>query len=772
VAVIPAGVTLTPAGNRPPGQPEPPDDGVFLPPPEPAPLENDTEIFAPPPAAAPPADAPVAAPGEAPAQFFVGGTPCDWLPLSANFKAVLDSLVNAAQQKHDRIIKVVRAMLSGANFYKSVWGISNWKELGWGGATNFLETLADPGRISEWVDASIREGPLRGGEERGKVHDLIIYRAWLNTVASLTADGGLGPGTTASFHVELTEQIRIIDQLISYVCPTGAPTAAEVTGLYLAGQTGEQQARLLHRLQNVPPDVSAAILKASRSRLDGYGEVRDWLRWRTAPDELDARLRQLGWTDAGERKQLRRSQDYLPPPSDLIRFAVKDVYLAGKLGRADMLKELEEQRGLRELMSAQGIGRFQIRTQEGIIESYDSVADYWLAHYRNISDGQAAEMLHRLRPNRVKRLAAPDGKGGMATPAPFTLTDYRALLKEEDVNPIFRDQLAAISYNRLSIRDLRRMYSAQVFGRPKGPSGFTEQPDGSYAPTSPAESELAESYQDAGYIREDAVRLARAAAVNWDDADKKGGKAKTAANACTLFHIGAVDEGQALSAMRDVGFSDRAARTELAACVTANRLKDVQASLKTVRRMFLRGDIDTAGARAMLLQIGIRPDAAPSHLARWGIEMLGQRKEISASQMCVFYQSGLMTLSQITERLLRLGFRQEDAARIVKHCELGANAKSLKERNKRAQADAKERERVAKLLAAQEKTRVTESDKLMSRLLAKRTDKNLIQWWQQGLISEAIIRETFRVRGVAHDDIDRWVKANLVMPTGKGAQGG
>ena len=692
---------------------------------------------------------------------------CSWQPLTEEFCAALPKLLEKLGNVGAELSKgllTIQKVMNGLRRINAAIAAARGQmpQIPWGMFAGF-QPVSWTKKLSDLIPKELIPDDWR----RDALWALYLARAVLRMLSDATLNLSPGVGISLSIRYSLEEYVGVVQYIINWVCPLTITGQPDLIGLYLSGRITHDQYVCLMATQGVPSLTAEELAMAGRTRLDGRAEVRDWMRFRQGKDVLDLRLRALGWTEDDERARLIRSQEYIPPPGELIMFAVRDVFDARKLGRDVMLAEYAQQTGLKELFSAQGIGRFSIRTEDHRDLTYDAGEAHWLAHYHNAAPGQAFEMLHRLRPNRVDRYAQTDAAGKRVIPTPVLIDDVRALLKEDDLNPVWRDRLAAISYHRIGRVDVRRMYDQGVFGPPQGMAGFKRVPGKAPEATGPAEKELVESYQDAGYNRDDAGKLAEMSAGMLDKSRMAAQRSRAVSLACKLFQLGGADRETTLRAMEKAGLTRQQAEAEMAICETADAITTIKKVMATIRKLYLRGEYSRDVAADQLAQAGISPERVDTVIRRWQLELAAVDKKATASEMCAWYGAGLMTLAEMSTRLTRLGYLPADVRRIIAHCVQGWAAKAAKERAARTRAQEKARQQAAKVSLATAKKADQARAKTLAKKLAKRTDAQLVKWWRLKLISEAIIRETMRVRGVDVDDINRWVRANLVPEKAK-----
>lgn len=603
---------------------------------------------------------------------------CAWRPMSRDFVPLVESIITELAGVWRGIVESGQFLQRRAQAWRIATGSVN--PIAWVQQT----VLSIPDSISDvYYQIFLSDSPLlkRVIPDRGRRHAylaLMVYRAGQAALSGVSQDVSVGYGASATFRNARPEMADLVDRLISYICPTGTPSLQQAVQLALNGQMGEGTFLAHAALANVPADVARDTLDSARARPEPGLTVRDWQRYRYPIEDLHRRLREMGWLRKGERQRLIDAHEHIPSPSDLISFAVRDVYFKGKLGRDEMLKEYREQAGLRELFASQGIGEYRIVDGAGKEHKHNSGEDYWLAHYHNVSPTQAFHMLHRLRPDRVSRYALPGPGGRPITPKPVMIEDVQTLLKEDDYNPIWRDRLAAISYHTMTRVDVRRVYSAGGFGTPNGPAGFRVDADGKPTATGVAELELVAQNQDAGYVIGDAQRLAYHTAREHDKSALGASRAAATKGACDLYQMGGLTREQAVAAVVRAGATASGAEAQIRRCDLDARLRDMRAALRVARKLFLRGEIDAPALRAMLGRIGVGADRVADHVRRWEIELAGQSKEVTAQTMCGWLEAGLLTGHEMYTRLVRSGYAAPDAARIVRLCEAKTEAQKTK----------------------------------------------------------------------------------------------
>lgn len=216
-------------------------------------------------------------------------------------------------------------------------------------------------------------------------------------------------------------------------------------------------------------EIWAEELGYQKDAIDGFqaileqrlpeAQLIEWMfRTGKAWEEIREELIRRGWNEK-DVDRLGEIIAVLPPISDVIRFAVRDVYNEAVVRKYGYDEDLPEA-FLREA------------AKRGLKE--EDARAYWRAHWELPSVSQVFEMFHRLRPGRVPDDIVVDRD------------TMEEMLRIADIPAYWRRRLIAISYNPITRVDVRRMYRLGVIDR----------------------KEVEERYLDLGYAPEDAKALA------------------------------------------------------------------------------------------------------------------------------------------------------------------------------------------------------------------------------------------------------------------------
>lgn len=593
---------------------------------------------------------------------------------------------------------------------------------------------------------------------RGLLKSLNSFRLGINAIVS--AD--------ITLEIVPDQAIRICDYLIEYLHPTKLPEMPTGGDLWLRSLITDKEFQCIAELNGWQFEEAKRQTLMRRELPGLVAEVDYFRRWDHGADNFRKRLLAYGFKSDQDIDVIRRSMDILPPPSDAIRFALRDVFDPKKLGRAEMIAELKEQVGLRELLAAVGIQETTIKDPLGNIVKLDVPLLYWMSSYEEASPTQVYEMLHRLRPGRTNRFPLPKAGGGVTFPDAVNIETVRALLKEKDYNPIWRDRLAAISYRVPGRIDTRNIYKLGGFGPPQGLQGVNDKVAGKPVAVGGAEKELVEQYLDQGFSPEDAQLQTWLTAAQFDQSTKAKGRNKRARQICQAYMLGVYDRAGAIQVLTRILGTKEAATDYIDDCDTEKRIADVKYAVAGVRKQFIAGTISDTQAISLLEQYGVKRERAVEMGNTWRLYRTAKQREITAATLVDWFVSGLLGGADLKQRLINLGYDSLDANRIIRRAELGELAKTTKQKEKLDNARRQEQLRQERAVKSEEKERERIQLQRMTRFLAGRSEKNLKEWWTAREIDERDVRETLTLRGWNPADVERWVRVNnpdKVVPT-------
>jgi len=194
--------------------------------------------------------------------------------------------------------------------------------------------------------------------------------------------------------------------------------------------------------------------------------------------EFFERMKKFGFSEEESRKILKATE-YIPSPSDIIRFGVREAFrddIARKYGYdEENPAELPDSRKYVEpLLRAQGM-------------SPETFKYFWRAHWELPSPSQAFEFLHRLHPDQLKwKKKTLEFLNLTEKDVQTDLSDVSTLLKIADIPRPWRNRFLMVAYRPITRVDVRRFENLGLISK----------------------EELVYRYREIGYSPEDAEKLA------------------------------------------------------------------------------------------------------------------------------------------------------------------------------------------------------------------------------------------------------------------------
>lgn len=243
--------------------------------------------------------------------------------------------------------------------------------------------------------------------------------------------------------------------------------------------------------QGFKPDMIEKLRELADRPLDPLTSERAWLRGLIAEQRHNENLRAAGLN--AETSSTHKALAFqLPPPQDLIRFLVREVFNPDIVARFGQDQDFP----------ADAVPRFK---EIGLSEQ--TARQYWAAHWDLPSPGQGFEMFHR---------------------GVITADDLQVLLKALDVMPFWRGKLTQIAYNILPRRVLAQLVQEELIDE----AGTTRV------------------HTDLGFRPEDAARMTELVFKRADFAARN----RVRTDVQRAFVQGLIDDGDFQALLKQVGF--------------------------------------------------------------------------------------------------------------------------------------------------------------------------------------------------------------------------
>lgn len=441
----------------------------------------------------------------------------------------------------------------------------------------------------------------------------------------------------------------LLDQCINWSMPQNLPSIQDALRLHLTNDIDEDHCRCLVELNGGVWSEHKLLINSQRSRVDGFQTVQLWMRGFIDTAELRAKLRELGFIEEAEQDELIALAKWIPGPTDLVRFMVRDVEDPQVVLDYDLDAEFTDKftGQLEQFATGQGVDR-------------ETMLRYWRAHWQFPSPGQLYEMLHRLRPDNI-----PAG----VQPSDWIVNedDVARTLAVNDISPVWRDKLVAISYRPLTRVDARRAFNVGKLDRPG----------------------LIANLRDQGYALAKAEILADFFEVLRLQSFRTNVHVKS-------YVSGGINE----SDLREILSKDIKDNTLIDQIVEEAKdrasINAKQRCINALRTRILAGEFNFQDAVARLLDLGVDNDQAVFFASSWGCERDAKAKHINAGSLCKYFEDGLITVDDFSARLLRFGYDANDAIAIINECGIRINERRQKAAEALARKTQAEQEKIQK----------------------------------------------------------------------------
>lgn len=465
--------------------------------------------------------------------------------------------------------------------------------------------------------------------------------------------------------------------------------------------------------------------------------------------ELTQTFMRHGWKKEEHWDQLKAFGNEIPGPADLVHFVLRHGFEPSVIAANQL--SLEFPQSARDWFAKQGLNyEFPITdpfTNETVNTTWADM--YWQTHWIPISPTQAFQMLQRLRPNRIANFS--DQFPGITA---FTLTDVNRWLRINDFPPGIRTQLAAMSYNVLTRRDVTSMYQLDIMDY----------------------NEVKEQYQDMGYNLKSATQLADLAKAKKVASKNKDNKV-VLHNAAKKLYLGGVIDLDTFkiqyyrSTFKDkdelgifdlgdknyqLGQANDDVETTTAAdsLVLERQLAVVNRMVASYKRAYLRGQMTADQISGKLNQLGLQNDHILSLFQEWDLLFSTHHKEVSAATVLQWAKDGIISVGEADIRLSNLGYSVADALNMT----ATVNQYFGEQKVKQSVKDAKTVEQQQKALIDQQKKLAAQQAKARADLAKYATPPQLVKWYAAGNIGLPEMTERLSVILTNSADIAKWIK--------------
>lgn len=537
----------------------------------------------------------------------------------------------------------------------------------------YIEALEAMQLAKVWRDVL----PLMAVKALLRCYDSYVLSCSANAVGETDVSGslspkvqGLGGGISysgkashsvdghADLHPCLIPLVRVVDMCIEWAVPTETLSIGEALLLHARGYLSRSRAQEIVRLKGGVWD-ELKMKQLLERELPTHIDVIEYARRTGQVDQwTDDKLREIGITDDEDREIAKALYDEIPPVTDLLRFAQRNVTFPDIVARF----------GLEDEFKRFWFGQLKDGlTAQGISEEWAKL--YWRSHWITASVGQAQESLQRLRPGRVDKAIE------------FNKDDFDNVMRENDILPFWRDRLRFLSYTPPGIRFIRELFNTRTID----------------------DTKAIDMLEDIGYTHDDAKRL-------WESMTKMRartlaaqGHGYTVAEIAKLYGEQGMTLAEAKKAMKALYYTD-AETDKLIERVRkdrsiAKRVKFVAA----LQHGFVSGAFPEGQCRQELTNQGYIPIEVDDFISEWTVERNSHLHRGSPNELIQWFKHGLISVTELAGRLLSVGFDANAVNRTIQT--VTADMAAVQKREIAAQVKAANalKAKAAAILAAQQK---------------------------------------------------------------------
>lgn len=419
------------------------------------------------------------------------------------------------------------------------------------------------------------------------------------------------------YFVPLLERVQ---QCIDWVLPHKGISAGEVVDLWARGLVTDDLAEQLVRLEGVDWE-EAQRLKILRQERCGGEEIIEYGRRAHMGDAwIKQQLQWIGVIDPAQQKQLMFLYDEVPPVTDLLRFAQRNVTVPAVVKAFGLDDEFDRfwQGSLKEGLDAQGVSEEWARL-------------HWRAHWVTASIGQGQEAINRLRDGRVDPKIV------------FKTEDFNNLMRENDVLPFWRDRFIALAKTPIGIRFMREIFDTYVI----------------------TDEEFRQKLMDLSYSEVDANVLLKAEQIMRVRRLATQGHGYTTSELQSLLEHHGITEDFARQQLKNQGYPQSVIDTFVEHVHDRQWAGHQTRMIAAWKGSVVSGETDPESARKVLLLLNIQPVQIDAMLEEWAILAKQHVHTATVSEMTSWLKHGLLSVADFAARLVRMGFGRDDALRVV-----------------------------------------------------------------------------------------------------------
>lgn len=351
------------------------------------------------------------------------------------------------------------------------------------------------------------------------------------------------------------------------------------------------------------------ILIATKKPLLDSGNIStSYIRQFISRKDFDTFLNKYGF-DELDTSLIEQNLWYYPSASDLIRFAVREVFSNDIIAKYRTDEDYPNE--LTGYLAKAGLKE-------------DWAHAYWREHWILPSPQQGFEMMHRKL---------------------ITEADMSTLLRTLDIMPYWRDKIIKMSYNIPARVDVRRIYQLGL----KDKAWVYEQ------------------YEKEGYSPDDAEALTAFAVRGASETEKDLTKAEVVDG----YKRAMLTKEETMTFLTNMGY-DADESAFLLSKVDMDNAKEAQdQELNIIKVKYQKGAITRDDAYAALNKLNLKSTELDYYLMLWYKEKQANVKLPSKADLAKFIHYMIITKEEYAASMLDMGYKQEDVDKYVKLLDKG-----------------------------------------------------------------------------------------------------
>ncbi len=305
-------------------------------------------------------------------------------------------------------------------------------------------------------------------------------------------------------------------------------------------------------------------------------------------------LLKMSGIDEKTRRYFEIATKIYPSTSDLVRFAVREVFNNNVVSRFKYDEDMP-QRFIEEMK------------KQGMDEEYAKM--FWYAHWELPSVTLGIEMFRR----------------GI-----ISKEEFSELLKLHDIAPAWREKIIQVLYELPTRVDLRRMYRIGVVD----------------------ENYVYQMYLKLGYDQETAKALTKFTILTEGDEERNLSKAEI----LNMYEEGVINEERAFNLIIAIGYSESSAKLIIATKKVEIARKKLKENIDDLKQRFIANEISDELLHDQLISLGISEAKTANLIKQFKREKAKQAKLLDKDEYIKAYKSKIIDEQELIEFLTRLGY--------------------------------------------------------------------------------------------------------------------